>query len=59
MPAWLEYVNIVAGFVGLVITAVTLWRVQAVRRAQSQERALVRGLYGTDALAAQLRAAAG
>ncbi len=58
MPAWVEYVNTGAGLVGLVVTAVTLWRVQAVRRAQREERALVRGLYGTDSLATQLRTAA-
>lgn len=58
MPTYLEYVNTAAGLVGLVLTIVALWRIQAVRRAQRSERTLVRALYGADSAAAQLRAAA-
>jgi hypothetical protein len=54
----LDLVNTAAGLLGLALTALTLTRVRAVRRAQRNERALVRTLYGTDAAALRIRAAA-
>ncbi|MGH4015725.1 MAG: hypothetical protein ACRDSL_17730 [Pseudonocardiaceae bacterium] len=48
----------VIGIIGFVITVVTLFKVQSVRRAQREERALLRKLYGTEALATHLRSAA-
>ncbi len=50
--------NTAVGVAALGITIVTLLKVQSVRRAQSDERSLVRQLYGTEQMAAQLRAAA-
>lgn len=54
-----DLVNTVAGLLGLALTALTLARIRAVRRAQRDERALVRTLYGTEAAAGRIRAAAG
>jgi hypothetical protein len=54
-----DLVNTVAGLLGLALTALTLTRIRAVRRAQRDERALVRTLYGTEAAAVRIRAAAG
>ncbi|MEU4241353.1 hypothetical protein [Actinoplanes sp. NPDC026619] len=53
-----DLVNTVAGLLGLALTALTLTRVRAVRRAQRDERTLIRTLYGTDAAATRIRAAA-
>jgi hypothetical protein len=53
-----DVVNAVVGLLGLALTAFTLGRVRAVRRAQRDERALVRQLYGADLAAAQISAAA-
>lgn len=54
----MDYIDSVIGLVGLVIAVVTLWKVQSVRRAQENERKLLRTLYGTEALGRQLRTAA-
>jgi len=54
-----DLVNTVAGLLGLALTALTLARIRAVRRAQRDERTLVRTLYGTEAAATRIRAAAG
>jgi hypothetical protein len=54
-----DLVNTVAGLLGLALTALTLARVRAVRRAQRDERTLVRTLYGTEAAAIRIRTAAG
>jgi len=43
---------------GLAVSIATLARVQSVRRAQRQERSLLRRLYGTEKLSMQLRSAA-
>jgi hypothetical protein len=53
-----DLVNTVAGLLGLALTALTLTRIRAVRRAQRDERTLVRTLYGTEAAALRIRAAA-
>jgi hypothetical protein len=45
-----DNVDSVIGLVGLIISVVTLWKVQSVRRAQENERKLLRMLYGTEAL---------
>jgi hypothetical protein len=58
VPTSIEYINTAAGLLGLLLTAIALLRIQAVRRVQRDERALVRTLYGADSAAAQLRAAA-
>ncbi|MCP3759535.1 hypothetical protein [Streptomyces sp. TBY4] len=56
---WLNEVNTVFGVLGFLITLVTFLKVQSVQRAQREERQLLRRLYGTEMLAAQLRSAAG
>ncbi|MFD8935924.1 hypothetical protein ACFV0R_11790 [Streptomyces sp. NPDC059578] len=56
--SWLEQTNTVIGVVGFLITLVTLLKVRSVQRAQVQERALLRKLYGTESLADRLRSAA-
>lgn len=53
-----DLVNTVAGLLGLGLTGLTLARVRAVRRVQRDERALVRTLYGAEAAAVRIRAAA-
>jgi hypothetical protein len=53
-----DLVNTVAGLLGLALTALTLARIRAVRRAQRDERTLVRALYGTEAAAIRIRTAA-
>lgn len=55
---WLEPLDFVIGAIGFIIAVITLARVQSVHRAQSEERALLRRLYGTDTLAGHLRSAA-
>ncbi|MEU5403831.1 hypothetical protein ABZ348_31625 [Streptomyces sp. NPDC005963] len=57
--SWLERTNTVLGVIGFIITIITLIKVQSVQRAQSEERALLRRLYGTESLAGHLRSAAG
>ncbi|MEW1546010.1 hypothetical protein [Streptomyces tsukubensis] len=57
--SWLEIGNTILGAVGFTITVVTLVKVQSVHRAQTEERALLRRLYGTESLADHLRSAAG
>ncbi len=54
----LDYGNSLLGVAGLLITVVTFLKVRSVSRAQKEERALIRKLYGTDTLATQLRSAA-
>lgn len=54
----MDYIDTVVGLAGLVIAVVTLWKVQSVRRAQENERRLLRMLYGTETLGRQLRTAA-
>lgn len=53
----LHNLSAIFGILGFVITVVTLLKVQSVRRAQREERALLRKLYGTEALATHLRSA--
>jgi hypothetical protein len=55
---WLDPVDMMLGAIGLGITVVTLIKVQSVHRAQVEERALLRRLYGTDNLTDHLRSAA-
>lgn len=55
---WLDPLDFVIGAVGLLIAVITLIRVQSVHRAQAEERALLRRLYGTETLAGHLRSAA-
>lgn len=54
----LHNLSAIFGIIGFVITVVTLLKVQSVRRTQREERALLRKLYGTEALATHLRSAA-
>jgi hypothetical protein len=54
----LEQLNTLLGVIGFAITIVTLIKVQSVQRAQTEERSLLRRLYGTDSLAGHLRSAA-
>ncbi|MCX5397259.1 hypothetical protein [Streptomyces sp. NBC_00102] len=56
--SWLDQTNSVLGVIGFALTIVTLVKVQSVHRAQSEERALLRRLYGTESLAGHLRSAA-
>lgn len=56
--SWLEHANTILGVAGFFITIVTLIKVQNVSRAQTEERALLRRLYGTESLAGHLRSAA-
>jgi hypothetical protein len=57
---WAELNNVAAllQIGGLVVSVVTLLRVQSVRRTQTEERTLLRKLYGTEKLSMQLRSAA-
>ena len=50
--------SLLVEIVGLIITGASFWRITTVRKAQSEERELVRRLYGTDDLADRLRSAA-
>ncbi len=54
----LNNLSAILGIFGFIIAVVTLFKVQSVRRAQREERALLRKLYGTEALATHLRSAA-
>lgn len=56
--ALLRDLSAILGIVGFLIMIVTLLKVQSVRRAQREERALLRRLYGTDSIATHLRSAA-
>lgn len=55
----LNLLGTIISFIGLSITLITFLRVNTVRKAQAEERKLVRQLYGTDQLTTHLRAAAG
>ncbi|MFI6285900.1 hypothetical protein ACIBCM_14270 [Streptomyces sp. NPDC051018] len=57
--SWLEAANTILGVIGFAITLITLTKVRSVQRAQTEERALLRRLYGTESLADHLRSAAG
>lgn len=56
--SWLDPLDMALGAIGLIITVITLVKVQSVHRAQVEERALLRRLYGTDSLTGHLRSAA-
>jgi len=55
---WLNDLDMIVGVIGFVITIVTLVKVQSVHRTQTEERTLLRRLYGTESLASHLRSAA-